>query len=366
MNNIAIINNECFRDTDIPLAKLLEKRYIIDYYIILDRNSKISKEEIISYIGYSENITVHFINGKYRRRDIRYFLLMSSVLKKINKKSPKCLLTGLKDDIFCNFLLPLLFKDKILYLLHDAQRHPSNGLSLVNKIGELLDKLMLASCKRFLLFSAEQYSLFHESYPSKRATYIPKPIHDYGESKIDKPNIEKECNFLFLGRIDYYKGLDILIEAIEALKVSGQRKMKLSIYGTSANDEWRKHIKNKNIYNLQIRFFDDSEIPDIFSTHHFLIQPYRQVTQSGPFSIALSYGLPVIASNIGIFSHLISNGNNGFLFEKESINELRQCLEQCLRLNMAEYSMLSKNVIKTKESLYNEKQMVSKVVDLIE
>lgn len=366
MNNVAIINNECFRDTDIPLAKLLAERYIVDYYIILDSDTKISKDEIVVYIGDTANVNVHFINGKYRRRDFRYFLLMVDVFKEIKKNAPKCILTGIKDDVFCNICMPLLFKKNLLYLLHDAQRHPRKGRSLVNTIGIALDKLIMKSCHRFLLFSDEQYSLFQELSPNKRASYIPKPIHDYGVSKVDKPNIEEECNFLFLGRIDYYKGLDVLIDAFENVRNGGQRKMKLSIYGTETDDKWRKHIKKMDNYNLQIRFFDDSEIPDIFRAHHFLILPYRQVTQSGPFSIALSYGLPVVASNIGIFSHLIFDGENGFLFKKECVDELTQCLEKCLQLPQTEYSMLSDNVTKLKEALYNEKQMLSRVIDLID
>lgn len=85
MNNVAIINNECFRDTDIPLAKLLAERYIVDYYIILDSDTKISKDEIVVYVGDTANVNVHFINGKYRRRDFRYFLLMVDVFKEIKK-----------------------------------------------------------------------------------------------------------------------------------------------------------------------------------------------------------------------------------------------------------------------------------------
>ena len=364
--HIVIINNECFRDTDIPLVKLLAAQFIIDYYVILDANTKITKNGITSFFDSYKDVNVFFVNGKYRRREFRYLLLMMGIFWRIFRNNPICLLTGIKDDVYSNICLALLFKKKILYMLHDVQRHPIKRFTFSDLLGKMLDRLMLCSCRKFLLFSYEQYALFKDLYPLKKANFIPKPLQNYGGSKLQKTNIEEECNFLFLGRIDFYKGLDILIDAFERLPNNSQKKVTLSIYGTENSDNWRKRIKKKKeAYNLQIRFFDDSEIADIFKIHHFLVLPYRQVTQSGPFSIALNYGLPVIASDIGIFNHLITNEVNGFLFGKESVDGLTKCMEKCLLMNLKDYNLMSQNVEKLKESIYDDNVAFSRLTELI-
>ena len=64
--------------------------------------------------------------------------------------------------------------------------------------------------------------------------------------------------------------------------------------------------------------------------HHTISNAFFAVVPSEcyencPYSIleALSLGVPVIGSNIGGIPELIMNGVNGFLFEKENINDLK-------------------------------------------
>ncbi len=365
MNNLVIINNECFRDTDIPLALLLAKKYTVDYYIILDSNSKINKADIIKSLAENKNVSVHVVNGQYRRREIGYCLLMRKVFKQIKQTNPVCLLTAIKDDIFCNIYLSTFFRGKLLYMSHDVERHPVSGFSMSDYVGRCLDSLMMRSTHRFLLFSYEQYALFKKLYPHKEANYILKPIHNFGESTLEKPQIEEVCNFLFLGGIAYHKGLDILIDAFEKVLAETNKKITLSVYGRGYNDEWRTHIKTKEAYNLHIGFFDDADVPDIFKTHHFLVLPYRQVTQSGPFSIALGYGLPVVASNIGIFGNSITDGENGILFEKENVDDLAQCIKQCAVMNTVEYNKMSEAVLQLRYKMYDDAMALAKVEGLI-
>ena len=360
-----IVNNECFRDTDIPLALMLSKKYIVDYYIILDKNSKISKAEISQSLEKSKTIFVHFVNGQFRRRELGYCLLMRNTFKSIKEKKPLRLLTAVKDDFFCNIYLALFFRGKVLYMLHDVQRHPKNGFSMSYFIGNCLDSLTIRTTHRFLMFSYEQYALFQKLYPKKKANYILKPIHNFGTSYLSRPRIEERCNFLFLGGIAYHKGLDILIDAFEKVLTATNKQISLSVSGRGYTEEWRSHIKTKEAYNLHIGFFDDAEVPDIFQRHHFLVLPYRQVTQSGPFSIALGYGLPVIASNIGIFNNSITDGENGFLFDNENIKQLAKCLLMCTRMSTEDYCMMSEAVLQLKNRMYNGDAALSKVEELI-
>jgi glycosyltransferase involved in cell wall biosynthesis len=46
-----------------------------------------------------------------------------------------------------------------------------------------------------------------------------------------------------------------------------------------------------------------------------LVAPYKNATQSGMVSVALAYGVPIIATNVGSFSEYIKDGVNGFLVD---------------------------------------------------
>ena len=41
---------------------------------------------------------------------------------------------------------------------------------------------------------------------------------------------------------------------------------------------------------------------NLMASHHFLVLPYRDATQSGPLATAVAYELPVIAPDFGCFT----------------------------------------------------------------
>ena len=87
-------------------------------------------------------------------------------------------------------------------------------------------------------------------------------------------------------------------------------KIHLSICGHGEFwNQCKQQIRTRQLYNLQIRFIDNQEIPDLMCSHHFLILPYRDVTNSGPMMIALNYNLPIIAPKIGCFNDVYTEEN---------------------------------------------------------
>jgi glycosyltransferase involved in cell wall biosynthesis len=145
---------------------------------------------------------------------------------------------------------------------------------------------------------------------------------------------------LFFGRIDSYKGLDLLIEALEDLYAQGIDKFHLSIKGQGSFwPECEKAIKHQFLFDPDIRFIRDEEIPDLFSSCHFLVLPYRDTTQSGPMMIAIRYGLPVIAPKFPSFTEYCNEGNS-ILYET---GELAKALKQCAAMDEITYHSLAKN-----------------------
>jgi glycosyltransferase involved in cell wall biosynthesis len=110
---------------------------------------------------------------------------------------------------------------------------------------------------------------------------------------------------LFFGNIVKYKGLDLLISALEGLRARGIENITLTIAGRGEDlDYCRSLMRTKEIYRLLPRFIENSEVPGLMCSHHFLVLPYRDSTQSGPLLIAANYGVPVLAPRNGCFTEV--------------------------------------------------------------
>lgn len=175
---------------------------------------------------------------------------------------------------------------------------------------------------------------------------------DFGKSSLQAPPIYNGIKLLFFGSINKYKGLDLLISALEELRQSGICNISLSIAGTgNAWQDCEKLLKTKDMYNLQIRFMDNNEIPDLMSTHHFLVLPYRDATQSGPLATAVAYELPIVAPDFGCFSETYSK-DAAILYPQ---GYLQEALMQVAKLSVDDYDKMKTACRKIKANYSEEK-----------
>lgn len=70
----------------------------------------------------------------------------------------------------------------------------------------------------------------------------------------------------------------------------------------------------ENYVRIDNRYVPNEEVPAIFDEADLLVLPYLSATQSGVARIALSNGLPIIASRTGGLSESVIEDFNGMLF----------------------------------------------------
>ncbi len=103
-------------------------------------------------------------------------------------------------------------------------------------------------------------------------------------------NYSTQPSLLFLGRGVAYKGLDLLLAAIENLPIQ-----KLTIAG-----EQDQSISSKNTkIDIIDSYLDDEEIGELLATHHILVLPYIDASQSGVLTLGISAGIPMVITKIG-------------------------------------------------------------------
>lgn len=166
------------------------------------------------------------------------------------------------------------------------------------------------------------------------------PLYNHFGEKVDTLEARKALGIdtdkktlLFFGLIRDYKGLDLLIEAVNQLDDSFQLIIAGESYGSF--DKYTEQIKNSrnpNKYKVFNRYISDNEVPLFFSASDVCILPYRSATQSGITSIAYHFELPLIATNTGGLGESIEKPGVGLMVPEISAvsiaNTIRLFYEQ--------------------------------------
>lgn len=263
-------------------------------------------------------------------------------------------------SIFVFVFKPFL-KYKIFYGLHDNPFNPKekNSTFLI-----FLSKLFIKCANIIIVYSKFVMDDIKNFLPLKNIKVLYLGIY-----KDLFPNFKKSFNLnknfltiLFFGRILPYKGIDILIDAIEILK-NKNIELKTIIAGRGRVDEnYLYKIKQLNIEFKNDWIFNEELLKYLQETD-ILVMPYKNGTQSGLISIALAYGIPVIATKVGSFKEYIQDGINGFLINPNNQYDLVQKIEQ-IYFNRNILLQIHKNILKTNQKFFWE-NTVKYLINLI-
>jgi glycosyltransferase involved in cell wall biosynthesis len=126
---------------------------------------------------------------------------------------------------------------------------------------------------------------------------------------------------LFFGRIKPYKGLEHLLAAFQQL-VGSDPNYRLIIAGEvqKGNEKYMDEIRqaitrelDRGQIILKIQFIPDGEMEVYLKAADVLVLPYNEIFQSGVLFLGYSFGLPVVATDVGSFREEIVEGETGFL-----------------------------------------------------
>jgi glycosyltransferase involved in cell wall biosynthesis len=139
---------------------------------------------------------------------------------------------------------------------------------------------------------------------------------------------------LFFGYIREYKGLDVLLEAWPA--VAGARsRARLVIAGdpvklpASRREQLRAWAQRLGVLH-RFGYIPFDEVGRYLASADVVVMPYRHISQSGVLFLALSLGLPVVATRVGGLPEVLSDGESGLLVSPESPGELADALTRVL------------------------------------
>ncbi len=152
---------------------------------------------------------------------------------------------------------------------------------------------------------------------------------------------KNEKVILFFGAVRPYKGIEYLLSAFESLSrrdslykliLAGEPKKESIKYlqqlQTSITTQKRGRILS------EFRYIRDDETEIYFKAADLLILPYTEIFQSGVLFLGYSFGLPVVASDVGSLRDDVIEGQTGYLCKPADAEDLANTIEKYFRSDL--------------------------------
>ena len=184
----------------------------------------------------------------------------------------------------------------LIVTLHDADPHPG---SLIERLNAVIRFPVLRSAQAIHLFSSTSIPKARDLAPNAQLSVIAHGSlagRFIGHKQQDVP---RERLVLFFGRIEHYKGIDVLCQAVARLA----KDVRLAIAGPGRLDKTTQELVAQlgGRVELHNAFLDDASVALLMQRAGVVALPYRHVTQSSVPGIAAAFGVPVVASSLGNF-----------------------------------------------------------------
>ena len=176
--------------------------------------------------------------------------------------------------------------------------------------------------------------------------------------------------FLYVGRVDYDKGVHVLLDAWQRLKKSYQgQPIQLKIVGTYGfgSAEYMEQLISLELPDVTfLGELNKNEIADLLRNAYMTIIPSIWYDNL-PNVVLESYasGTAIIASNIGSFKECVNNDKTGLLFEAGNSDDLADKMEYVLE-NPDRVAFMSQEARNVALGKYSRERHLSNLESLFE
>ena len=197
----------------------------------------------------------------------------------------------------------------VVVTVHDPVPHSGNDSAVARRFAEGLARIRAAAAGYHVHGAYCEAAL-------RRALGTAKPIAATAHGVILVPTAAERRpggeTFLFFGRMEGYKGLETLLDAVDLLPAGHGLRFVLAGRGPEL-DRLRHRIAASPAIECVERFLAPVEAIAQFQRALAVVVPYRDATQSGVVSAAIGNGRPVIATRVGGLVDAVDDGKNGAL-----------------------------------------------------
>jgi glycosyltransferase involved in cell wall biosynthesis len=302
-------------------------KYLVESKIIRDSFD-------VSHINLSTSVKLDQIGKKGFHKIFASLKILARVVKALlRKRYDLCYvtLTSSSTGFYKDFLIVLilkLFNKRIVYHFHNK------GISAHQErwVDNLLYRYAFRNTRSILL-SRNLYVDFQKYVKTENVFFCANgiPLNQFVNQGIRDLRPGEPCKLLFLSHMMIEKGVITLLDACKVLRERGHY-FECHFVGAWTNitqDEFKHMVKVRGIDKIvfahgpkfeldKMNYFLNSDI-FVFPTHN---ECFGLVLLE-----AMSFGLPVVATEEGGIPDIVLNDQTGFVIEKDNFTELASKLE---------------------------------------
>ena len=268
---------------------------------------------------------------------IRY--LSGSVFSHLHAKKNGCKvfhyhIFGFSVLVLFNMLLAKICFGKIVLTIHDVRSfaNPDSSKIYTKLIYALTDKILTHNN-----YSKHEIIKYHTDIEHKinvipHGNYLPFIIKQVNKKKSRKKiGLDTDGKvILFFGMIKKVKCLDLLLKAMPEV-IKENEHITLLIAGKPWKDDFSNYqqiIDELSIAKscvLHINFINHEDVEHYYCASDLVVLPYSKIYQSGVLMMSLSYGKPVVLSDLEAFKEVVEDHKHAFFFvsgNKKSLSEI--------------------------------------------
>jgi D-inositol-3-phosphate glycosyltransferase len=252
-----------------------------------------------------------------------------------------------KVEFFDRTILMLYYKalgKKIALTAHNVNQARRDGKD--SALNRITLKIQYRLCDHIFVHTQKMKDELCQEFgvAEKAVTVIRHPINNaFPDTELTPAGAKRrlalkddEKAVLFFGRIRPYKGIEYLLDAFRLLSADEQANYRLIVAGEpkKGSEEYLREVRQSVERNfkegqviLRIQFIPDEEMEMYLKGADVLVLPYKEIFQSGVLFLAYSFGLPVVATDVGSFREEIVEGSTGFLCKPGDPAELAEALK---------------------------------------
>lgn len=229
---------------------------------------------------------------------------------------------------FLRYLSP---KTKLVLTIHDVLPHdlkPENKESYCSryaKVASVFDYYMVhtESCKKD--------AINYINLPENRIKIAYHPIFKsvYVEPKDTPIDINSKIKIILFGLLTPYKGVDVLVDAVNFLSEDVKDRYQITIAGT-IHPDYLSDLEKRSV-GSPIKwipyFLPEKELDELINDSNIIILPYRSISQSGVLLLSLYFKKLIITSDLPSFLESLDGYEREWFFESENPKSLSELLE---------------------------------------
>jgi len=240
----------------------------------------------------------------------------------------------------------------------------------VRTIYKFLERFALKKTNAILAVDEITKNYYLNMYPQyKNKIYvIPTGVNTTIFKPLNKQKIREKLNFLkadkivlYVGRIEPPKKIGDIVRAFELL-VQKDESYKLVFVGDGVQLNEIKDLSTSLNLNRFVTFLGvrkRNELPELFNMAD--VSVLYSKNEGSPLSVkeSLACGTPVVANCVGDVIKVVKNDYNGFLVEKESVDQLALKIQEAIKKS----SDFNQNCLDSIQN-YTIEKVNQKVIDL--